>query len=60
MSERLGITPGGVKTALGIKETYRKGEPICLPGERARILIPENLMNPGMDLLGMEDRLPWP
>jgi hypothetical protein len=46
---------GGVKTALGIKETYRKGEPISLPGEQAQILIPENLMNPGMDLLGIED-----
>lgn len=57
MSDRLGITPRGVKTALGIKETYRKGEPICLPGERARILIPENLMNPDMDLHGIEDPL---
>ena len=55
MSERLGITPGGVKCALGIKETYRKGEPICLPGERAQLLIPENLMNPDMDLLGIDD-----
>ena len=57
MNDRLGITPKGVKTALGIKETYRKGEPICLPGERARILIPENLMNPSMDLLGIDDPL---
>ena len=46
-----------MKTAIGIKDTYRKGEPICLPGERARILIPENLMNPAMDLHGIEDPL---
>jgi hypothetical protein len=52
-----GITHDGLKTALGIKENYRAHEPICLPGEEARILLPENLMNQHVDLQSMEDPL---
>ena len=57
MSHLAGITRDGLKTALGIKENYRAHEPICLPGEEARILLPENLMNNHIDLQSMEDPL---
>ena len=57
MSHLDGITHDGLKTALGIKKNYRAHEPICLPGEEARILLPENLMNNHIDLQSMEDPL---
>ncbi len=52
-----GITHEGLKTALSIKENYRAHEPICLPGEEARMLLPENLMNIDIDLQSIEDPL---
>jgi hypothetical protein len=57
MSQLDGITHDGLQTALGIKENYRAHEPICLPGEEVRILMPENLMNHHIDLSSMEDPL---
>ncbi len=57
MSHLDGITHDGLKTALGIKDNYRAHEPICLPGEKTRILLPENLMNHHIDLQSMEDPL---
>ncbi len=57
MGTSLGITPEGVKSAIGIKEGYRKGDPICIPGDDARILMPENLLNNELDLSGLEDPL---
>lgn len=57
MSELDGISHDGLKTALDIKESYRAKEPICLPGEDTRILMPENLMNHHIDLMTMEDPL---
>jgi len=57
MNELDGITHAGLKTALGIKGNYHAHEPICLPGEKTRILSPENLMNHHLDLLTMEDPL---
>ena len=58
MSEPLGITEEGLAVALDIKEHYRDRLPICLPGEEARILVPENLLNRGLDLHDLEDPLP--
>ena len=58
MSGGLGITEEGLAAALKIKEQYRDRLPICLPGEEARILIPENLLNRGLDLHDLEDPLP--
>ena len=58
MSEPLGITEEGLAAALSIKEHYRDRLPICLPGEEARILLPENLLNRGLDLHDLEDPLP--
>lgn len=54
----LGISKEGVAFALEIKETYKKHEPICVPGERTRILMPEHLLNRHLDLSAMEDPLP--
>jgi len=54
----LGITHEGLKIALGIKEHYKKGTPICVPGEKTRILVPEHLLNKNLNLLNMEDPLP--
>ena len=58
MSERLGITEEGLAAALDIKEHYRDRLPICVPGEETRILVPENLLNRGLDLHELEDPLP--
>lgn len=57
MSQLNGLTHDGLKTALGIKKKYQAREPICLPGEKSRILLPENLMNHHVDLQSMEDPL---
>jgi hypothetical protein len=57
MSHLDGITHDGLETALGIKANYRANEPICLPGEEARMLLPENLMNIDIDLQSIEDPL---
>lgn len=54
----LGISHEGLKIALGIKEHYRDGSPICVPGEDDRILVPEHLINHNLDLLDLEDPLP--
>ncbi len=57
MSQLNGLTQDGLKTALGIKKQYQDREPICLPGENDRILLPENLLNHHVDLQSMEDPL---
>ncbi len=57
MTNNLGITQDGLRAALRIKEDYRKGELLCVPGERARILLPEYLMNHNLDLRDYEDPL---
>ena len=58
MANALGITQEGLRTALRIKDKYRKREPLVLPGAGDRMLIPENLMNHNIDLRGFEDPLP--
>ena len=58
MDGSLGISQEGLQTALQVKEDYRKGQPICVPGEHTRILIPEYLMNHDLDLRGFEDPVP--
>ena len=58
MANALGITQDGLKTALKIKQDYREHLPLVLPGAGGRMLIPENLMNPNLDLHGFEDPLP--
>lgn len=58
MSELFGITQEGIETALSIKDDYRNKRVITVPGEDTRILLPEYLINAGMDLSSMEDPLP--
>ncbi len=58
MADVLGITEDGLKAALEIKGHYRRHEPLILPGADDRMLIPENLMNAGLDLKDLGDPLP--
>ena len=58
MANLLGLTQEGLETALRVKEDYKNGEPICVPGEDTRILMPEHLMNHHLDLRGFDDPLP--
>lgn len=53
----MGITQDGLKAALLIKNSYRTAQPICVPGEKNRILMPENLLNPDIDLQSLDDPL---
>jgi len=50
-----GVTQNGLKTALKIKESYGKGDPLVLPEDRSRILLPENFINVDLNLKGYED-----
>ena len=58
MENRFGITEEGLQIALKIKQHYKSGQPICLPGDGDDILIPEHLLNDNLDLLDFEDPLP--
>lgn len=53
----LGITPEGVELAMRIKEDYKKGQPLCVPGDNSRMLEPENLLNTNLNLQGFDDPL---
>ncbi len=53
----LGLSREGLQTALGIKLSYKKREPIVIPGDEDRLLVPENLLNKDIDLSGLEDPL---
>ena len=55
MSNLDGFTHAGLKTALDIKENYKKGEPIYVPGDENSILVPEYLLNHHLDLQSIED-----
>ena len=55
MANRLGITTKGLEAALKIKESYKAGTPLCIPGAESQILIPENLLNANLDLHGLDD-----
>lgn len=54
----LGLTEEGVQTALEIKQSYKKREPLVIPGEGSRLLAPESFLNDGMSLGGLDDPLP--
>ena len=53
-----GISEDGLNVALSVRDQYRRRQPICIPGERSRMLIPEHLLNNDINLRGMEDPLP--
>ncbi|GAB6053121.1 hypothetical protein JCM17960_19410 [Magnetospira thiophila] len=54
----LGISTESVALAGEIKQRYKSGQPLCLPGEEDRILMPEFLLNEQLDLSGLADPLP--
>lgn len=58
MTTNFGLTKTGIDAALEIKNSYRSGDPICVPGDPTRILLPEYLINPDLDLVQFEDPLP--
>ena len=58
MGNALGFSRNGLKAALTIKESYANGAPILVPGEDQKILIPEHLLNPDLNLQEFEDPLP--
>lgn len=58
MSKHYGISQGGIDAALLVKKSYRTGDPICVPGEPTRILLPEHLINTDLDLVQFDDPLP--
>ena len=58
MNGSLGITQQGLDTALEVKDNYRHGRPLCLPDDGDRMLLPEYLLNPELDLRGYDDPLP--
>lgn len=58
MIDSLGISKAGIDLALKVKQSYRAGDPICVPGDADRILMPEHLLNKGIDLSSFEDPMP--
>ena len=58
MTNSLGITQEGLDTALKLKGDYKNHRPLMIPGDAARMLIPENLLNHNIDLSGLDDPLP--
>ncbi len=58
MKNTLGLTQEGLQTALRIKQSYSDGEPVSIPGEDGRILMPEYLLNHNISLNAMDDPLP--
>ncbi|MCW9034408.1 MAG: hypothetical protein OQK35_05570 [Alphaproteobacteria bacterium] len=58
MTDSLGITKDGIDLALKVKSSYKTGDPILVPGDADRILMPEHLLNKGIDLTAFEDPMP--
>ena len=54
----LGLSEEGLQTALDIKQSYHRGDPVCMPGDDARILLPEYLVNRDLQLSSVDDPLP--
>jgi len=53
----LGISQDGIDTAFSIKQSYKRRQPLIIPGEKDRLLVPETLLNADIDLSGMDDPL---
>jgi len=54
----MGLSEEGLQTALDFKQSYKRGDPVCLPGDDQRILLPEYLINKDLQLSSVEDPLP--
>lgn len=57
-SSKLGITKKGIACALDMKERYKTNQPICMPGEKTKIIMPEDLLDIRKDLSNFEDPMP--
>ena len=58
LERSLGLKGEGLDVALSIRDNYKLRQPICMPGESTRILVPELLLNNAIDLHGIEGPLP--
>ena len=58
LERTLGLDGEGLDVALSIRDSYKQRQPICVPGEATRILVPELLLNNTVDLRGIEGPLP--
>lgn len=56
--ESMGLSEAGLQTALDFKRSYKRGDPVCLPGDDQRILLPEYLINRDLQLSSVDDPLP--
>ena len=58
MSNSLGLSRRGLELALSLRRSYADGEPLFIPEEPDKMLMPEHLLNNHIDLEGFEDPLP--
>lgn len=54
----LGFTHEGLKLALDLKEQYQNHQPLIVPDDDRKLLMPEHLLNIDIDLQSLEDPLP--
>ena len=55
---KLGFTQEGLDLALSLKEKYQNQQPLIVPDNDQKLLMPEHLLNPDIDLQVLEDPLP--
>ena len=53
-----GFTHEGLRLALKLKEKYIKKQPLIVPDDNSKLLMPEHLLNTDIDLQILEDPLP--
>jgi hypothetical protein len=58
MTKSYGLTQGGLALALDLRQRYRSHQPLMVQGGSDRLLMPEHLLNRGIDLQDYEDPLP--
>jgi len=58
VKNELGFTREGLRLALELKERYHSHEPLIVPENGNKLLMPEHLLNDDINLLGLEDPLP--
>lgn len=58
MKNSLGFSQQGLALALSLRHKYQDGEPLIVPGDGEKLLMPEHLLNQNIDLLEYEDPLP--
>jgi len=54
----LGFTQEGLNMALDLKEKYKQKQPLIVPDDDRKLLMPEHLLNMDIDLEVLEDPLP--